>query len=115
MPRIPILVLGCLLLASPDPVEAQDPDIQRQIMESQRRLEAIREERARLQAEMEQVRSRVRNASTELRNIEQQLSASRSVLSELERSAEATIIFSTFSAKCPRTTPEAAREAMFSF
>jgi septal ring factor EnvC (AmiA/AmiB activator) len=67
---------------------AQDPDLQRQIQESQRRLEAIREERARLQAEMEQVRSRVRNASSELRNIEQQLSASRSVLSEVEFQAE---------------------------
>jgi septal ring factor EnvC (AmiA/AmiB activator) len=66
----------------------QDPDLQRQIQESQRRLEAIREERARLQAEMEQVRSRVRNVSAELRNIEQQLSASRSVLAEVEFQAE---------------------------
>jgi len=84
MARTLILVLGCLLLAFPDPAQAQDPDLQRQILESQRRLEAIREERARLQAEMEQVRSRVRSASSDLRNIEQQLSASRSVLSELE-------------------------------
>jgi septal ring factor EnvC (AmiA/AmiB activator) len=59
-------------------------------MESQRRLEAIREERARLQAEMEQVRSSVRNASLELRNIEQQLSASRSVLAEVDLQSEMT-------------------------
>jgi len=51
-------------------------------------LEAIREERARLQAEMEQVRSRVRDVSSELRNIEQQLSASRSVLAEVDFQAE---------------------------
>lgn len=84
MARILILVLGCFLLAFPDSAQAQDPDIQRQILDSQRRLEAIRQERARLQGEMEQVRSRVRDVSTELRIIEQQLSASRSVLAELE-------------------------------
>jgi septal ring factor EnvC (AmiA/AmiB activator) len=38
---------------------------------------------------MEQIRGRVRNASTELRNIEQQISASRSVLGELDFQAEA--------------------------
>jgi len=37
---------------------------------------------------MEQIVGRVRNASSELRNIEQQLSASRSVLSELDFQAE---------------------------
>ncbi len=75
------LLLAVLL---PSPGVGQDPDLQRQIQESQRRLEAIREERARLQSEMEQVRSRVRDVSSELRNIEQQLSASRSVLAEVE-------------------------------
>ena len=83
-------VLGLALLFSASPGAAQDPDIQRQIQESQRRLEAIRDERARLQAEMEQVRGRVRDASSELRNIEQQLSASRSVLSEVDFQAEVT-------------------------
>jgi len=81
------LLLGGLWLALillPDRGMAQDPDIQRQIQESQRRLEAIREERNRLQEEMEQIRNRVRDASSELRNIEQQISASRSVLAELD-------------------------------
>jgi septal ring factor EnvC (AmiA/AmiB activator) len=81
-------VTGLLLAFSPFPISAQDPDLQRQIQESQRRLEAIREERARLQAEMEQVRSRVRNVSSELRNIEQQLSATRSVLAEVDFQVE---------------------------
>lgn len=80
--------LGLLFLVSPG--SGQDPDLQRQIQESQRRLEAIREERARLQAEMAQIQGRVRDASTELRNIEQQLSVSRSVLAELDFQIEVT-------------------------
>ena len=83
-----LFLAGLLLSLSPSRGMAQDPDLQRQIQESQRRLEAIREERARLQAEMEQVRSRVRDVSSELRNIEQQLSASRSVLAEVEFQSE---------------------------
>lgn len=81
-------VLGMILLLLPSPGVAQDPELQRQIQESQRRLEAIRIERARLQAEMEQVRGRVRSAASELRNIEQQLSASRSVLAEIDFQTE---------------------------
>lgn len=77
-------LLGLVFLLSASPGGAQDPELQRQILESQRRLEAIRDERARLQAEMEQIRGRVRDASSELRNIEQQLSASRSVLAEVD-------------------------------
>jgi septal ring factor EnvC (AmiA/AmiB activator) len=73
----------------PGMASGQDPELQRQIQESQRRLEAIRQERADLQEEMESIRSRVRNVSAELRNIEQQLSASRSVLAELEFQSEA--------------------------
>ena len=83
-------VVGLALLISASPGAAQDPELQRQIAESQRRLEAIRDERARLQAEMEQVRGRVRDASSQLRNIEQQLSASRSVLAEVDFQADAT-------------------------
>ena len=79
-------LLALLLAAVPG--AAQDPELQREIQESQRRLEAIREERARLQGEMDQIRGRVRDASSELRNIEQQLSASRSVLAEVDFQAE---------------------------
>ena len=82
--------LGLALLLLALPAAAQDPTLQRQIQDSQRRLEAIREERARLQSEMDQIRNQMRSASTELRNIEQQLSASRSVLAEIEFQAEAT-------------------------
>jgi len=88
--RGPFLLLFLVLsqLSPGGVAAAQDPDLQRQIQESQRRLEAIREERARLQGEMDQIRGRVRDASTELRNIEQQLSASRSVLAEVDFQAE---------------------------
>lgn len=89
-----LIVLGLVAASAmtPEGVPAQVSDLQRQILDSQRRLEAIREERARLQAEMEQIRSRVRSASSELRNIEQQLSASRSVLAEVEFQADATAV-----------------------
>jgi septal ring factor EnvC (AmiA/AmiB activator) len=86
--RFVFRLFALAVFAFPDLVSAQDPDLQRQIMESQRRLEAIREERARLQAEMEQIRGQVRDASIELRNIEQQLSASRSVLAEVDFQAD---------------------------
>jgi septal ring factor EnvC (AmiA/AmiB activator) len=92
--------MGLALLFPTAPLSGQDPDLQRQIQESRRRLEAIREERARLQAEMDQIRGRVRNASTELRNIEQQLSASHSVLTELDLQAE------VVSAQVQETTAE---------
>jgi len=96
-------VLGLALLVMAGPGSAQDPDLQRQIQESQRRLEAIREERARLQAEMGQIQGRVRDASAELRNIEQQLSASRSVLAEVDFQAEVS------SAQVRETTAELLR------
>jgi septal ring factor EnvC (AmiA/AmiB activator) len=73
------------------PAAGQQPvDLQQQIRESQRRLEEIRAERARLQAEMATVQGRVQDVSTDLRNIERQLSASRSVLAELNFQVEAT-------------------------
>lgn len=76
--------------ARPHPVAAQDPDINQEIRESQRRLEQIRAERERLEREIGDVRNRVRDASTELANIERRLSASRSVLAEVEFQSEAT-------------------------
>lgn len=85
-----LLVLAALL--APLHLGGQDPpaDIRREIQDSQRRLEQIREERARLQREMDQIRSRVRNVSGELQNIERQLSASRSVLAEIDFQLEGT-------------------------
>lgn len=82
--------LAAVLSATPSPVAAQDPDLNREIQQSQRRLEQIREERARLQREVGDVRNRVRDVATELANVERRLSASRSVLAEVEFQSEAT-------------------------
>ena len=71
-------------LATPCAVLGQSSDLQRQIAESRLRLEEIRAERARLQTELDQARGGMRDASRELANIERQLSASRSVLAEIE-------------------------------
>jgi septal ring factor EnvC (AmiA/AmiB activator) len=74
----------------PAGVCAQDPDLNREIRDSQRRLEQIREERARLERDIGNYRNRVRNAAEELANVERRLSASRSVLAEVEFQSETT-------------------------
>lgn len=83
------LLLSCVL-ALPTQAAAQDPDLTREIQQSQRRLEQIREERNRLEREIGDVRNRVRNAAEELANVERRLSATRSVLAEVEFQSEAT-------------------------
>lgn len=84
------MVCALLLPAVPLPAAGQQPeDLRREIQESQRRLEEIREERARLQREMTSLRSRVQDVSGQLQNIERQLSASRSVLAEIDFQVEA--------------------------
>lgn len=81
------LVVGASWTA---PAAGQNPDLSREIRQSQRRLEQIREERARLRREMGDVRNRVRDAASELANVERRLSASRSVLTEVEFQSDAT-------------------------
>ena len=71
------------------PLVAQDPPTERSILESQRRLDQVRQERARLQQEMGDLRSQAQSASSQLRNIERQLSASRTVLAEVDFQVEA--------------------------
>ncbi|MGB0542087.1 MAG: murein hydrolase activator EnvC family protein [Longimicrobiales bacterium] len=90
MLRAGVISAALLVFALPTVVAGQDPDINREIQQSQRRLEQIREERNRLQRDLGDVRDRVRDAATELANVEQRLSASRSVLAEVEFQSEAT-------------------------
>lgn len=87
------IAAALLLVAGVAPlrVAAQDPPppTERSILESQRRLDEVRQERARLQQEMGQLRSQAQGASSQLANIERQLSASRTVLAEVDYQIEA--------------------------
>jgi len=66
------------------PAAAQQSTVQRDLRESQAKLDSIQNERARLQREMDALRTRVRDASRELVNIERQRDMSREALQELE-------------------------------
>ena len=68
---------------------AGQTDLRREILESQRRLEQIRAERARLEDEIGDERNRVRDASGDLANVERRLSASRSVVAEIQFQSDA--------------------------
>ncbi|HSK20071.1 MAG TPA: peptidoglycan DD-metalloendopeptidase family protein [Longimicrobiales bacterium] len=83
-----LLAAGVLSLALPSGSAAQQNDIQRDLRESQLKLDSIQAERQRLQREMETLQNRVRDASRELVNIERQQEASRSALMELDFQAE---------------------------
>ena len=83
--RRPIAALAALALAlvGPGPLAGQGT-VARDLRESQLRLDSIRQERARLQNELESIRSRVRDASNDLVNIGRQRAASTSALQELD-------------------------------
>jgi len=77
-------VLACgwaALLAVAAPAAAQET-VQRELRESQLRLDQIRREREELQQQMERLRTRVRSVAGELANIERQRSASAGALRE---------------------------------
>jgi murein hydrolase activator len=74
------------LLTAASPVAAQT--VQRDLRESQLKLDSIQAERQRLQREMESLQMRVRDASRELVNIERQREASHSALLELDFQAQ---------------------------
>jgi septal ring factor EnvC (AmiA/AmiB activator) len=87
MRLLAFVVLGVLLPLCT--AAGQTGDVQRQIQESQRRLEEVRAERQRLQSEMGNLQGRVRDVSGELVNVERQISASRSALSEVDFQVDA--------------------------
>lgn len=84
------LLAGALASALPPSSAAQTVELRREIQESQRRLEQIREERDRLQRQLSDARNQVRDVAAELSNVERRLSASRSVLAEVQFQTEAT-------------------------
>ena len=68
--------------------EAAAQDSRKELRDSQLRLEQIRADRQKLQEEMEGLRTRMRDASRELTNIERQRIASTGALRELELQTE---------------------------
>ena len=81
--RLLVAALAALALVGPGPLTGQGT-VARDLRESQLRLDSIRQERARLQNELESIRSRVRDASNDLVNIGRQRAASSSALQELD-------------------------------
>lgn len=66
------------------PAASHGQDTRNDIRQSQMRLDSIRQERERLQKELESLQSRVRDASRDLVNIGRQRAASTSALQELD-------------------------------
>jgi septal ring factor EnvC (AmiA/AmiB activator) len=83
-----IAALVCAAAAVAPPGAAGQANLQRDLRESRAKLDSIQAERQRLQREMDQLRTQVRDASRELVNIERQRQASRSALLELDYQAE---------------------------
>lgn len=76
-----LLALHVLLALAAGSVAAQDS---RQLRNSRVRLDSIREQRSRLEQEMETLRSRVRSTSSEVENIARRRTASAAAVLELE-------------------------------
>jgi murein hydrolase activator len=72
----------CLGLSG-GPLLAQEPE-DRELLESQRRLEMIRAERDDLRNEMTRIRTRVSDLSSEVSNLDRQVGAAAGLLGELE-------------------------------
>ena len=85
-----LLAVALLIGAATASSASAQSDIRREILNSQRRLEQIRAERARLEQEITGVRNSVRSSASELANVERRLSASRSVLAEIQFQSDAT-------------------------
>ena len=89
VPAVVIVLLALAFSSSPLILVGQSTEIRREIIESQRRLEEVRQERVRLRREMADLGGQVRDVSAELANVERQISASRSALGEVDFQADA--------------------------
>ncbi|HSJ05096.1 MAG TPA: peptidoglycan DD-metalloendopeptidase family protein [Longimicrobiales bacterium] len=85
--RAAVLATVLLVLPVASPASAQTP-VQRDLRDSRAKLDSIQAERQRLQRDMDQLQTRVRDASRELLNIERQREFSRSALLEIEFQAQ---------------------------
>lgn len=82
--RVILLGAACALALAPPPSAAQTSGLQRDLRDSQLKLDSIKAEQQRLTREMAALQTRVRDASRELLNIERQKQTSTSALLELE-------------------------------
>ena len=82
--RIGLVVAVAILTLTPARLHGQVAEVRREILDSQRRLEQVREERSRLQRELSNLDGQVRNTADELANVERQVSVSRSALEEVD-------------------------------
>lgn len=81
----PTLLAACAVFASVGPLAGQDPDeVQRQLEESQSRLDAIRGERTLLQTQLNQLSGEVHDISEEIQNLDRQMAVSASAMAELD-------------------------------
>ena len=87
--RLGLGVALTVLTLTPAALAGQVVEIQREIIDSQRRLEAVREERSRLQRDLTSLEGQVRNVSNELANVERQVSASRAAVTEVDFQVDA--------------------------
>jgi len=70
-------------------IVAQQPNLNQEIQQSQRRLEQIRVERQQLERQVGDMRNQVRDVSQELANVERRLSSTNAILAEVEFQSEA--------------------------
>jgi len=89
VPTVVIFLLALASGSSPLILAGQSTEIRREIIESQRRLEEVRQERVRLRVEMADLGGQVRDVSVELANVERQISVSRSALGEVDFQTDA--------------------------
>lgn len=78
-----LAIVGLGLAAVAGLALAQEESLQRQIQESQRRLEQIRGEREQLRRELENLTGQVHSVTAEIENLERQIGSSASVIAEL--------------------------------
>jgi septal ring factor EnvC (AmiA/AmiB activator) len=78
------IVAGACLLVPPENAGAQQ-NIDRQIRDNRARLDSIRRERESLENELDRLRGRARDLTSEIRNIERQRDVTERVVNELDR------------------------------
>ena len=79
-----VALAAAIVTLTPVRLNGQVVEIRREILDSQRRLERVREERNRLQLELTNLGGQVRNVADELANVEQRVSLSRAALAEVD-------------------------------